>query len=90
MKRKRPSYGLIELETGNSVGFFETEAGALAAVSDSIARYGEDSVTTLALARFVGDDVHSVAEGDDLVRRARATHPQEPLTELGDPTRASA
>jgi hypothetical protein len=65
-------YGLIELETGNMIGFFATEAAALAAVVDSIDRYGMSAVETLALARFVSGDVEAVAEGAHLARRALA------------------
>ncbi|MBI3970870.1 MAG: hypothetical protein HY332_06235 [Chloroflexi bacterium] len=65
-------YGLLELETGNMVGFFETEAAALAAVVDSIDRYGMEAVETLALAHFVSGEVAAVAEGEQLVEHALA------------------
>jgi hypothetical protein len=66
-------YGLLDQDTGNFVGFFETEMAALAAVADSIARYGHESAEALALARFVGNDVIAVAEGGELTQRALAT-----------------
>jgi hypothetical protein len=65
-------YALLELETGNFVGFYETERAALEDVIDSIDRYGADSVDTLALAYSTPGDVQPIAEGAALVERARA------------------
>lgn len=66
-------YALLELETGNFVGFYETERAALEDVVDSIDRYGADSVDTLALAYSTPGDVQPIAEGAALAERALAT-----------------
>lgn len=66
-------FGLLDEETGNFIGFFDTDQAALAAVRDSIHRYGAASVETLALARFEGKEVEAVAAGQQLARRAMAT-----------------
>jgi hypothetical protein len=65
-------YALLELETGNFVGFYETERAALAEVVDSIDRYGAGSVDTLALAYSTPGDVQPIAEGRALAERALA------------------
>jgi hypothetical protein len=67
------SYALIELDTGNIVGFFATERAALEDVLDSIDRYGLDSVDTLGLAFNDPDPagpVRRIAVGPELARRA--------------------
>lgn len=69
------SYALIELDTGNIVGFYATERAALEDVLDSINRYGLDSVDTLGLAFNAPDPagpVRRVAVGPELARRALA------------------
>jgi hypothetical protein len=53
MTRDLP-YGLLDQETGNFVGFFQTQAAALAVVADSLDRYGKDGVDSLALAFAAG------------------------------------
>jgi hypothetical protein len=65
-------YALLELETGNFVGFYETERAALEDVVDSIDRYGRNSVDTLALAYSTPGDVRPIAEGEALAERALA------------------
>ena len=63
-------YALVELETGNFVGFYETEQAALEDVLDSIDRYGASSVNTLALAYSTPGEVEPIAEGSALAERA--------------------
>jgi hypothetical protein len=67
-------FGLLDEETGNFVGFFGSEEAALATVLDTLDRYGPAGVASLALARFVGNDVEAIASGPSLAKRARATH----------------
>lgn len=68
------SYALIEMDTGNIVGFFSTEHAALEDVLDSINRYGVKSVETLGLGFNdpIGP-VHRIAAGTELAQRALAT-----------------
>jgi hypothetical protein len=68
----RVPYALLELETGNFVGFYETERAALEDVVDSIERYGATSVATLALAYSTPGDVRPIAKGPALAEHARA------------------
>jgi hypothetical protein len=70
--RRVVPYALLELETGNFVGFYETEQAALEDVVDSIDRYGAASVDTLALAYSTPGDVRPIAEGAALAERALA------------------
>ncbi|MBI3973446.1 MAG: hypothetical protein HY332_19410 [Chloroflexi bacterium] len=70
------SYALIELDTGNIVGFFPTERTALEVVLDSIHRFGVESVETLGLAFNDPDPagpVRRIAAGHELVQLASAT-----------------
>ena len=65
------SYVLIELDTGNTVGFFSTERAALDDVVDSIKRYGVDSIDTLGLAfNDPAGPVRRVAAGRELAQLA--------------------
>jgi hypothetical protein len=65
------SYVLIDLDTGNTVGFFPTERAALEDVVDSIERYGEDSVESLGLAfNDPAGPVRRVAAGRELAHLA--------------------
>ncbi|HET7770429.1 MAG TPA: hypothetical protein VFN74_16760 [Chloroflexota bacterium] len=70
-KTSTPSYGLLDEESGNFVGFFHSEDAALKSVLDTLSRYGADGVSTLALAHFVGSDVEAIASGQQLADRAR-------------------
>jgi hypothetical protein len=64
-------YELWELSTGNLVGAYETEAGALRAVAEAIRRYGSGAASTLALDDAGPDgDGRPIAEGEELARRA--------------------
>jgi hypothetical protein len=65
------SYVLIDLDTGNTVGFFSTERAALEDVVDSIERYGVDSVESLGLAfNDPAGPVRRVAAGRELAHLA--------------------
>ncbi len=66
------SYELWELDTGNLVGGYETEAAALVIVRRSIERYGRESVATLGLAREARGRTTTIAVGDALATRALA------------------
>lgn len=67
------SYALMELDTGNMVGFFPTERAALEEVLDSITRYGIDSVDTLGLAyNDPAGPVRRIAAGAGLAQSALA------------------
>jgi hypothetical protein len=73
------SYVLLELDTGNTVGFYPSEGAALATVADSIKRYGADSVETLGLAyNDPAGPVRRIADGPELAelaqRALRAKH----------------
>jgi hypothetical protein len=69
------SYELWDLETGNLVGGYATEAAALAVVRRAIARYGRASMATLALARESRGRTTALAEGEALADRALAAAP---------------
>jgi hypothetical protein len=64
------TFALWDLDTGNLVGAYQTEAAALAAVRHSIERHGRPSVRGLALARETSRSVRSIAQGDSLAERA--------------------
>jgi len=66
-------YELVDLNTGNWVGAYPTKEEALRAVADTIRRYGEDAVVTLALGRFErGRQGEAIAEGPKLAEMALA------------------
>ena len=67
---------LVELSTGNMIGYYDTERAALQDVVDAVAPYGDDAVSTLAL----GYDTPSgaggvIAQGAALIARALAAFP---------------
>jgi hypothetical protein len=70
-------YQLWDGETGNRVGTYPTEAAALQALTEDIARYGQESeaVLTLGLLRRDPDGGRDalIAEGTALAERALAT-----------------
>jgi hypothetical protein len=70
------TFALWDLETGNLVGAYDTEAAALTVVRRSIAQWGRESVTTLALARESRGRTKALAEGDALAERALAIAPE--------------
>lgn len=67
------SYALIEIDTGNMVGFYSTERAALEDVLDSINRYGVESIETLGLGfNDPTGPVRRIAAGTELAQRALA------------------
>jgi hypothetical protein len=69
-------FALWDLETGNLVGAYDTEAAALAAVRRSIEHHGRQSVAPLALAREGRGRTRAIAQGEDLAERALAAAPE--------------
>ena len=83
------SYVLIELDTGNTVGFFSTERAALDDVVDSIERYGVDSVESLGLAfNDPAGPVRRVAVGRELADLALGVAKRHPAPANGTGSRA--
>lgn len=72
------TFELWDLETGNMVDAFATEAEALGAVRDAYERHGECYVLSWALARATHRRMESLGEGEALIERAlaRATDAQ--------------
>ena len=65
------TYELMDLDTANVVGFYETETAALAVVRGAITQYGEEGVLDLALSeRSCDGSAVLLAEGPALMRRA--------------------
>jgi hypothetical protein len=65
-------YELVELSTGNMVGYFDTEQAALRDVAESIERYGMQSVETLALGFDEPNGAgRAIAKGKALAKLAR-------------------
>jgi hypothetical protein len=69
------TFTLWDLETGNLVGAYDTEAAALAVVRRSIERWGRESVAALALARESRGRTQAIAAGAALAARALAAAP---------------
>jgi hypothetical protein len=65
-------YELWDLETGNIINTYQTEAAALAVVCELISSNGPDYAEALALGRTDARGKSVVAEGRHLVSRARA------------------
>jgi hypothetical protein len=70
------TFALWDLETGNLVGAYDTEAAALAVVRRSLAQWGRESVATLALVRESRGRTRALAEGEALAERALAAAPK--------------
>lgn len=65
-------YELMDVESANMVGWYDTEEDALAVVRSALDRFGPDSVMSLALATSDEDgNGELVASGADLIQRAR-------------------
>ena len=69
------SYELWDIQTGNLVGGYETEAAALAVVRRSMTEHGRESVEALGLARESRGRTKTIAVGAALVERAVADDP---------------
>lgn len=66
-------YELWDLETGNAVGDFQTEADALDFVRWRLREDSRDSAVALAMLAIADDgEMTSVAEGEALLQRALA------------------
>jgi hypothetical protein len=71
------SYMLLELSTGNVVGFFPTEKEALREVAEAVMEDGIHAADTLGLGYNDADGpVRRIADGADLAQRALAAFPQ--------------
>src|SRR5205807_806435 len=66
-------YELMDLETGNFAGVYETEEAALRDVAAHLARFGDDAADGLALGYndFPDGTGHMIAEGGHLAALAR-------------------
>jgi hypothetical protein len=71
----RTTFALWDLETGNLVGAYDTEAAALAVVRSSIEQHGREAAIALALSKESHGHANSVATGLALVERATAALP---------------
>jgi hypothetical protein len=60
-------YELIDLESGNFVGDYETVDDAIATLRRAAQRYGRSAIERLSLVRVRGDDESLVALDDDLL-----------------------
>lgn len=61
-------YELVDTHTGNWLGAYPTKEAALAAVVETLRRYGEGAVANVALGRFgEGGEGELIAEGHALV-----------------------
>ena len=67
-----------DLDPGNLVNAYDTEAAALAVVRRSIREHGQESVHGLALARETAWSTRNIARGDALVEPALAAEPPTP------------
>src|SRR5688572_28150372 len=87
-------YELIELSTGNMVGYYDSEEAALRVVADTIRRHGREAVATMAMGFDAQDGRgYAIAEGDALAERAHAAlaHLQVPQAQPpNDPTTSVA
>lgn len=69
------SFEVWDLQTGNMVDAFDTEAAALAAVRDAIERHGRAYVASWALAHATTRSMRSLGEGASLIERALRVAP---------------
>jgi hypothetical protein len=65
-------YALWDTDVGNRIDWYETEDAALADVRLALARYGREVVRAWALMRHEGEAVEAIADGEELIERARA------------------
>ena len=63
-------YELWDVDAGNMIGAFTSEAAALAEVRDLLTVNGASYAGDLALARRTADGGEPIAEGGELARRA--------------------
>jgi len=71
------SYAVVRPESPGNVWGFWTEAAAVAAVRDHIARFGADAVADWSLVRVPADqdaDWQTIAESQELVAAASILH----------------
>ena len=66
---KAEPFWLLDIETNNMIGSYESEADALRDVLDTIERYGEDSLAVQSLGLTHSGNV--LAEGPELAKLAR-------------------
>ncbi len=69
-------YFIIDLDSGNYEGTFDTEAEALAEVCDTVTRFGRSAALLWGLGRRDDDGrVENLGEGEALIDRAFRTIP---------------
>ena len=71
----RTTFALWDLETGNLIGAYDTEAAALAVVRRSIEQHGREAAVALGLSKESYGRTNNVATGLALAERATATTP---------------
>src|SRR5688572_11916120 len=65
------SYILVDTDSGDVLGFYDTERAALDDVRQTVNRFGAGALRTTGLAlRETNGRVHPLAEGDELAHRA--------------------
>jgi hypothetical protein len=69
------SFEVWDLQTGNMVDAFDTEAAALAAVRNAIERHGPAYVESWGLAHATTRSMRSLGEGASLIERALRAAP---------------
>ena len=70
-------YELMDLDTANVVGFYETQEDVLAMVRNAFERYGRTGVLDLALSENAADGSGVlVADGEELMRLALRASPR--------------
>ena len=70
------TYELWDYATGNCIGAYANQAAALAAVRDTIRRYGDDAATSLVLLTAPDDgEGERIAAGSELIEQARSVEP---------------
>ncbi len=71
------AFELVELSTGNMVGYYDTRRAALRDVLDTVNRHGDGAVETLALGYDApGGAGGLIAKGSDLVQLAHQEFPR--------------
>ena len=71
---RRNGFGLIDTDTANVIGYYNSEAAALRDVTADIRRLGRDALCDIALFRWdASGQIDLIAKGAGLVRHALRT-----------------